>query len=71
MGVNLHHDISQENMSSLLFSLGFVCLYLDYLLIISTGSFEEQLQHVVSILQQLRIVGLPKSHSFYDQTEIT
>ena len=41
MGVNVSPDVFQEKMSELMEGLEFVCTYLDDLLIISNGSFDD------------------------------
>ena len=44
MGVNVSPDVFQEKMSSLMQDLEYVRTYLDDLLVISNGSFEEHLK---------------------------
>ena len=58
MGVNVSPDVFQEKMSSLMQDLEYVRTYLDDLLIISNGSFEEHLQQLGRVLQRLRRAGL-------------
>ena len=50
--------VFQEKMSSLMQDLEYVRTYLDDLLIISNGSFEEHLQQLGRVLQRLRRAGL-------------
>ena len=58
MGVNVSPDVFQEKMSELMEGLEFVCTYLDDLLIISNGSFDDHLQQLDTVLHRLHIVGL-------------
>ena len=58
MGVNVSPDVFQEKMSSLMQDLEYVRTYLDDLLVISNGSFEEHLQQLGKVLQRLRRAGL-------------
>jgi transposase InsO family protein len=58
MGINCAPDIFQERMSDLMAGLDFVRTYLDDLLVISTGTFTQHLQHVQLVLQRLSDAGL-------------
>ena len=66
-------DVFQEKMSSIMLGLEFVHMYLDDLLFINNGSFEEHLQHLVRLLQWLRREGLKanakKSYLFSPEIE--
>ena len=50
MGVNVSPDVFQEKMSKLMEGLEFVRTYLDDLLIISNGSFDDHLQQLDTVL---------------------
>ena len=58
MGVNVSPDVFQEKMSNLMQDLEYVRTYLDDLLVISNGSFEEHLHQLGKVLQRLRRAGL-------------
>ena len=58
MGVNGSPDVFQEKMSELMEGLEIVRTYLDDLLIISNGSFDDHLQQLDTVLHRLRLVGL-------------
>ena len=58
MGVNVSPDVFQEKMSELMEGLEFVRTYLDDLLIISNGSFDDHLQQLDTVLHRLRLAGL-------------
>ena len=58
MGVNVSPDVFQEKMSGLMEGLESVHTYLDDLLIISNGSFDDHLQQLDTVLHRLRIAGL-------------
>ena len=58
MGVNVSPDVFQEKMSELMEGLEFVRTYLDDLLIISNGSFDDHLQQLDTVLHRLHIAGL-------------
>ena len=53
MGVNVSPDVFQEKMSKLMEGLEFVRTYLDDLLIISNGSFDDHLQQLDTVLHRL------------------
>ena len=55
MGINCAPDIFQEQMSNLMTGLG---TYIDDLLVITSGSFHDHLQHVRIVLQRLSEAGL-------------
>ena len=58
MRVNVSPDVFQEKMFELMEGLEFVHIYLDDLLIISNGSFDDHLQQLDTVLHRLRIAGL-------------
>ena len=58
MGVICAPDIFQENMFTLIKGLEYVRNYLDNLLVLSLGSFEEHLQDIEWVLLHLKNVGL-------------
>ena len=58
MGVNVSPDVFQEKMSELMEGLEFARTYLDDLLIISNGSFDDHLQQLDTVLHRLRLAGL-------------
>ena len=58
MGVCIAPDIFQERMSALIDDLYFVRFYLDDLLVITLGSFEENLSKVKDVIKQLQLSGL-------------
>ena len=70
MGVAGSTDIFQERMSTLMDGLEYVRAYLDDLLVITKGSYEDHLRKVKTVLQRLQDAGLrinlPKS-SFCNQ----
>ena len=57
-GVNVSPDVFQEKISNLMHDLEYVCTYLDVLLVISNGSFEEHLYQLGKVLQRLYRTGL-------------
>ena len=67
MGLASAPDIFQEKMSELMAGLDFARVYIDDLLIISTGTFEEHLEHVEAVLTRLLQAGLKvnASKSFF------
>ena len=58
MGIAGSPDIFQAKMSELMMSLEYVRTYLDDLLIISNGSFEDHLDKLKVVLQRLSDAGL-------------
>ena len=73
MGLCNAPDIFQEKMSELMAGLEFVRAYLDDLLIVSKGTFEEHLDHIEQVLTRLLEAGLKvnatKSHFCRDELE--
>ena len=61
MGISCAPDIFQAEMSSLMEELEFVRVYLDDLLVISKGTFEDHLQKVDQVLGKLMTGGVLKS----------
>jgi Reverse transcriptase (RNA-dependent DNA polymerase) len=58
MGLCNSPDIFQEKMSTLMQGLEYVRVYIDDLLIITHGSFEEHIDKLIVVLGQLRDAGL-------------
>ena len=58
MGLCNSSDIFQEKMSELMADLEFCRAYIDYLLIISRGYFDQPLEHLEQALTQLSEAGL-------------
>ena len=58
MGLCNSPDIFQEKMSELMQGLNFVRCYIDDLLVISNGTYEEHLKDVQKVLERLKNVGL-------------
>ena len=65
MGISGSPDFFQEKMTSLMQSLEYVRTYIDDLLIISSGTFDDHLLKVEEVMSHLQIAGLrvntPKS----------
>ena len=72
MGLCNSPDIFQKNMSELMAGLEFCRAYLDDLLIISKGDFEQHLKQLEQALTQLSEAGLKinASKSHFCQTEL-
>ena len=72
MGLCNSPDIFQEKMSELMYDLDFVRTYIDDLLIITNGSYEDHLDKVEQVLQRLQHAGLKvnANKSFFAQTEL-
>jgi hypothetical protein len=58
MGISTAPNIFQENMSSLFENYDFVCVYIDDLLIITKGSFEDHLEKLHLVFSVLSCNGL-------------
>ena len=58
MGIACAPDIFQNEMASLMEELEFVRVYLDDLLVISKGTFEDHLEKLDEVLRELMKVGL-------------
>ena len=73
MGLCNTPDIFQEKMIELMAGLEFVRAYLDDLLIVSKGTFEEHVDHIEQVLTRLLEAGLKvnatKSHFCRDKLE--
>jgi hypothetical protein len=71
MGLCNSPDIFQEKMSSLMYGLDFVCTYIDDLLCISTGDWDDHLQKLELVFQRLKHANLKvnakKNHSLVNQ----
>ena len=72
MGLCNAPDIFQQKMSELMSDIEYARAYIDDLLIISNGSFEDHLQKVEVVLQRLHDAGLKvnASKSFFAQSEL-
>lgn len=72
MGVSVSPDIFQHRMSSLMDGLTFVRTYLDDLLTITKGSFDDHLQKLHIVLERLRNAGLKinAEKSFFARSEL-
>ena len=72
MGLCNAPDIFQQKMSELMSDIEYARAYIDDLLIISNGSFEDHLKKVEVVLQRLQDAGLKvnASKSFFAQTEL-
>ena len=72
MGLCNSPDIFQEKMSELMQGLEFVRTYIDDLLILTKGTFEEHLEDVQKVLERLRSAGLKvnANKSFFAQPEL-
>ena len=72
MGLSNSPDIFQEKMSELMDGLEFVRAYIDDLLIITDGSYEDHLEKVEQVLSRLREAGLKVNaeKSFFARTEL-
>jgi hypothetical protein len=58
MGVSCSPDIFQEKMSDLMQHLNFVRTYLDDLIVISCGTFEDHLEKLECVLKKISGKGL-------------
>ena len=59
MGIKNSPDIFQENISDLMEGLeDFICAYLDNILIITKGSYQDHLDKVSEVLRRLQAAGL-------------
>ena len=58
MGISCAPDIFQQEMSSLMQGLEFVRTYLDDLLVLGTGTYEEHLDNLAEVLEKLSNSGL-------------
>ena len=58
MGLSTSPDLFQEKMSELMMDLEFVRVYLDDLLIMTGGDFNEHLTKLEVVLQRLQQAGL-------------
>ena len=72
MGLCNSPDIFQEKMSELMQDLEYVRAYIDDLLIVTRGSYEDHLEKVNVVLQRLRETGLKVNakKSFFAQTSL-
>jgi len=72
MGLCNSPDIFQEKMSELMQGLEFVRAYLDDLLVISRGDFDQHLDHLEKVLERVTEAGLKinASKSAFCQTEL-
>ena len=72
MGLCNSPDIFQEKMSSLMDGLEFVRTYIDDLLVISKGSWEDHLQKLDTVFARLKEAGLKVNakKSFFGRSEL-
>ena len=72
MGLNNSPDIFQEKMNELFIDLEYVRTYIDDLLVITKGSFENHLKDVHKVLCRMQEAGLKVNitKSFFAQTEL-
>lgn len=72
MGLCNSPDIFQEKMSELMCGLDFVRAYIDDLLVLSNGTYEEHLQQLDTVLQRLEDAGLKvnATKSFFCRGEL-
>jgi hypothetical protein len=72
MGLCNSPDIFQEKMSNLMIGLEYVRTYIDDLLVITHGSFEDHLQKLGTVLNRLRTAGLKVNakKSFFAKGEL-
>ena len=57
MGLCNSPDIFQEKMNELFAGFNYVCAYINDLLVITKGSFEEHLKHLDTVLEKLETEG--------------
>ncbi len=73
MGIICAPDIFQEKISNLMHGLEYVITFLDELLVLTTKSYDENLQNLSKVLECLSIAGLrinvEKSCSFHTSGE--
>ena len=72
MGLCNSADIFQEKMNKLFAGLEYIRAYIDDLLIISKGSFEDHLDKLEQVLNKLKAAGLKRtaSKSYFAQEEL-
>ena len=72
MGLSNSTDIFQEKMNKLFAGLEYVRAYIDDLLVISKGSFEDHLEKLDQVLNKLKASRLQinASKSFFAQEEL-
>ena len=72
MGLCNSPDIFQEKMSELMEGLEFVRTYIDDLLCLTKGSFEDHLEKLERVLSRLQKAGLKvnANKSFFAQTKL-
>ena len=58
MGLSNSPDIFQEKMNKLFAAFDYVHVYIDDLLVITKGSFKENLNHLVIVLEKIETTGL-------------
>ena len=58
IGLNISADVFQRKLSRLFQNMPFALLYIDDLLIITKGSYEQHLKAVVQVLKKLMEVGM-------------
>ena len=72
MGLCNSPDIFQEKMSTLMYDLEYVRTYIDDLLVLMKGTFEDHLNKVSIVLNQLKQAGLKVNicKSYFAKTEL-
>ena len=72
MGLCNSPDIFQERMSSLMQGLEYVRTYIDDLLVITKGSYEDHLNKLETVMDKLSEAGLKvnANKSFFDKSEL-
>ena len=72
MGLCNSPDIFQEKMSELMTGLEFVRAYIDDLLIISNGDYDQHLDHLEQVFSRLQEAGLKvnATKSFFAKSEL-
>ena len=58
MGINCAPDIFQKKMNNLMSGIEYVHTYLDDILILSNGKFEDHIKKIKTVLNRLRDTGL-------------
>ena len=72
MGLSNSPDIFQEKMSTLMSDLEYVRAYIDDLLVITNGTYDDHLEKLAEVLKRLREAGLKVNakKSFFGQPEV-
>ena len=72
MGIKVASDVFQAAMAALFADLDCVVVYIDDIIIIGTGSYEEPLEIVAEVLRRLEVKGIQvkPSKSFWAKPEV-